>query len=226
MLNIVGCASWCPPTNNLDWTGGEIWSINNAHAAWFRREIYYKPDLIIALDDLRRDEIKHPDYVQEIVDAGCPVLNTHNSRKWKNVTAYPLKKVWKMFPSRSFYDNTINYAFMLALYEEYDHIKFHGCDFVPPYDRHLLRKWKANWAKRGYHDLPEWFKYYDEDVIHWRGGTEPGVENFHVLLGYAMAAGVRVDFAKGSTAANRDRDPFFYGYGYGKIGQPKGPWDK
>ena len=206
MLNIIAMAPWCPPRN----LKGKIWSINNSHAAWKREGIIYKPDLIIAMDDLRRDEIKHPDYVEEIVTAGCPVLSTHDSEKWETVKAFPLDTVYKVFTNTHLFDNTINYAFMLALVKGYKEITFHGTDFVSPDSKKLLSKAGVNWLKRGYRDVPDWFKYYDEDVIHWRGGNEPGVESFHYLMG--RAEGVKMFFAKGSTALNMDRDSFFYGY--------------
>jgi len=208
-VNIIAMSPNTPPPAKIE---GDIWSINNSHAVWKRAGRGYKPHLIIALDDLRRDEKTHPDYVEEIVTAGCPVYNTHNSDKWPSVEEFPLKQVWKAFPKIQLYDNSINYAFMLALTRGYKEICFFGTDFVEPYNKKLLRGADARWVKRGHEDTPRWFRYYDEMNINWRAPCEPGQESFHFLMGVAHASDVKSTFGKNTTALNFDREPFFYGY--------------
>jgi len=208
-VNIVAMARWCPPPKRMK---GDIFSINNSHAVWERAGLTYKPDLIIALDDLKRDVKHFPQYVSEIVDSGYPVYNTHNSRKWPTVKAYPLEKVWKVFHDKRLYDNSVNYAFMLALTEQYEKISFWGTDFVRPYDGKLLRSARLRWTEKGMPDVPDWFKYYDEMNVYWRGPGEPGWESFHTLLGMAIERGVVMEWHPRSSIMNSDRKPFFYGY--------------
>lgn len=67
------------------------------------------------------------------------------------------------------------------------------------------------WANAGY-DAPDWFKYYEPDVLARRGPGEPGVESFHFLFGIARARDVTIHLSDRTTVLNYDRDRFFYGY--------------
>ena len=128
----------------------EMWSINNAH------DVYgFRPDLIIAMDDLARDYKmdEHKQYVLSIVNAGCPVYSARTDDRWPLVTPYPLAKVldaldmdakaWPLF------ENTLSYAFAMALAEKFERIYWFGADWRYRYDDIELKLATERWKLRG-----------------------------------------------------------------------------
>ena len=187
----------------------EIWAINNGSVHYD-----YKPDLIIAMDDFDRDMKHHEDYVLSIVNAGVPVLSTEDSKRWPNVKAYPLKRIAEFLGPNApwILDNTCNYALALALADGHDRIGVFGIDWCHPYDESDLECAHVRWRHKGYGHAPDWFKYYERDVVAARRHTEPGGDSFHYLMGLAKGMGVEIEIMGDSTLLNRDRDRFFYGY--------------
>ena len=208
---ILGLAKWSLPPQEMLTEFDEIWTINNADSAYG-----YETDLIIAMDDFGRDYKTHPKYVSDIVNAGVPVLSTKPDERWPSVEAYPLQEVfdWLLqFHSEPelILDNTCNYAFAMALKQKKTMIGIFGFDWVQPYKKIDLDCAMLRWANDGY-DPPDWFKYYEGDVLARRRPGEPGVESFHFLFGIARALEVDFNFAANTTILNHDRDRFFYGY--------------
>ena len=208
---ILGLAVWSLPDQEMLTEFDEIWTINNSDSAYG-----YKTDLIIAMDDFGRDYKNHPRYVDKIVNAGVSVLSTKPDERWPNVEAYPLQEVYDWLlqfhdEPELILDNSCNYAFALALLRETDPIGLFGFDWVQPYKQIDLDCAALRWADKGY-DAPDWFKYYERDVLARRQPGEPGVEAFHFLFGIARARNVDFMFADNTTILNQDRDRYFYGY--------------
>ena len=185
---------------------GEVWAINNSHAAHD-----YLPDRIIAMDDLERDEPEYPRYVREIVHAGVPVYTATAYPKWDKTVAYPLREVMDSLGLRrrlaqAVFSNTCCYALALALHEKRDPIRLYGFDFERP-DCGTLVEGQRMLLKEG---KPDWFVYYFRDMVRWP--TEPGIHGLTFLLGLAHERGIEVHFPRESTLMDLDRDPFFYGY--------------
>lgn len=193
--------------------GDQLWAINNA-GAFFG----FKPDLIIAMDDLARDYAhpEHKGYVESIVDAGCPVYSARADARWPSVEPYPLAEVLKKLGMArggwALFDNTVNYAFALALALGWRKIAFFGADWCGLYNPIELQVARLRWRLKGFDSAPDWFAYYDGSVVWQRSNLEPGSEAFHWWLGYAEGHGVEVILPRASTVLNRDRKPFFYGY--------------
>ena len=215
---IIGLAKFSLPPQETLKDFDVVWTINNAHSAYS-----YDTDLIIAMDDFGRDYKTHQNYVQGIVYSGNPVLSTKPDERWPAVEAYPLQKVYDWLlgfhpePERIL-DNSCNYALAYAMYlgmtalqKEKDPIGIFGFDWVQRYKKIDLDCAVLRWADAGY-DAPDWFKYYEADVLARRRPGEPGVESFHFLFGIARARGVMVYMAYNTTILNQDRDRFFYGY--------------
>ena len=190
----------------------EVWAINNAAEAYS-----FRADLIIAMDDLARDfkMAEHKHYVRSIVEHGCPVYSARADKRWPTVRPYPLAKVldaleldknaWPLF------DNTLNYAFALAIAEGFTKIFWFGADWRNTYDPLELQVAFVRWRLRGY-DPPDWFVYHDKIVNRYASNTEPGSEAFHWWLGLACHDNIEVLFPPGCTILNRDRVPHWYGY--------------
>ena len=206
---ILGLAAWSLPNECHGYD--EVWTINNAHSAYG-----LETDLIIAMDDFGRDFKTHPDYVREMVDSGIPVLSTKEDERWPTVKAYPLQEVcdWlsEFYPEpERILDNTCNYAFALALKQGRNPIGIYGFEWVNRYKQVDLDCAMLRWKDNGF-DPPDWFKYYEADVLARRRPGEPGIESFHFLFGVAMARGVELVMGESRTILNHDRDRFFYGY--------------
>lgn len=190
----------------------DVWGINNAHAAH-----KFKPDLILALDDLQRDydSGNHYDYVFQIVEAKCPVYSARRHDQWPSVEPYPLKEVLdKLNMNRNawyLFDNTVCYAVALAIARGYTTVSLYGCEFVQPYDDIELDVANYRWKKKGY-DCPSWFAYHSKDIVWRRTPMEPGYESLHWWLGYGAAKGVLFHTPQNSAILNRDRASHFYGY--------------
>lgn len=210
---IVGLADQVSPTKELLGSFRHVWAINNAGAHYG-----FKPDRIIAMDDLARDfkVEKHKKYVRSIVDAGCPVYSARAHKRWPSVRPYPLASVLKHFRMDEsgcrLFDNTVNYAFALALAEGYTFIGLYGIWFVRPDSAHALHASEEHFLAEGFRNAPRWFKYYGPATLCWRRPLEPGNEAVHYWLGYARAKGINIWIQAWSPLMNNDRAPYFYGY--------------
>ena len=211
-IAIVGCLHTTIPRLEELSDCDEVWTINNSHDA------YGLPtDMIIAMDDLERDEDMTPKYVKAIVSAGVPVLSTGKKDKWPSVEPFPLQEVHDFLkqyypePCRLL-DNSCNYALALALARGHTPIKLFAVDWCHPYKEGDLACGTLRWKFKGYGDSPDWFKYYDDFVLSRRMPGEPGIEAFHFLLGMAAVLGTEVEIAGPTAVLNMDRDRYFYGY--------------
>lgn len=192
--------------------------INNAH-----RGYGFEPDLIVAMDDFARDKVSHPDYVESIVTAGCPVISTRRFEDWPAVEPYPLDAVleWLKLPREigcKILSNSINYAVAYLGYKGAKKFHFYGMDFVRPdspgrVERQVNFLDKAVW--------PDWTIYYMEALI--RAPEEPGLDGFCWLVGFLHGKGIKMQFPigkpgqfTGTTFLDFDRPNFFYGYDRGK----------
>lgn len=188
-----------------------IIGINNTHA-----ELDIKVDMIVAMDDLERDEKNYPDYVKNIVNAGVPVYSTRRRKKWPSVVPYPLSKVEKFlnspFLSCKLFDNSIAYAIALAMASDARKIGLSGVDLTMPYNPLNLYLALNAWRHKGHDHAPGWFKYYHDGVLRLRYARECGWESIHFLIGMAHGLGIQLDWMEDSTLLNTDRDDFYYGY--------------
>ena len=191
--------------------GVALWAINQAGHA-----LLVEPDLVIAMDDLRRDASCNEKYVRSILAEKCPI---YTSTPYKNAEAYPLAKVvgwleeWIDLAAWRLLDNTCNYALALALCEGYKRIILSGFRFVSPYSETLLTFQIDKWRRTEYPTAPDWFKYYGDMASLARTPTEPGSESLHFLLGLAVASGVKIELKDGNEGVlNSDRDKFYYGF--------------
>ena len=201
-------------TGRMDISGYEyVIGINNTHA-----QFDIRPDIIVAMDDLERDEKTEPDYVDAIVNAGCPVLSTRRFRKWPSVQPYPIEAITKYLenttslPAHKFLDNSICYATALCLFHGVKKIALCGVDLTPPYNRRGLKAAMERWKRKGYGHAPDWFSHYDRDVLVDRRPRECGWESLHFLIGFGTARWVEFEWGEDSTILNMDRQKFYYGY--------------
>ena len=187
----------------------DVWAINSA-GVWM-----HDCDLIMALDNFRRDLKEHEQYVKNIVGRGIPVISDVTDPEWPNVTAYPLRRVLdSIWPqAKSVRDiipplyNTCNYALALAIADEYDEIRLYGCNFAINDDRWMLHE-QAN----QHPDKPFWWPYHMKSIVMERRDREPGGPTMHFLLGIAHERGIKVHIPMGETLCEVDRIPHFYGY--------------
>lgn len=216
MINFPSSVAICAmaKTGQIDVSDYEmVIGINNTHV-----HVDIDPDLIIAMDDLKRDEKPHPDYVDAIVRYGCPVLSTRKFRKWPNVEPYPLERVAKWvsrqfkLPADKLLDCSISCAIALCLSKTVAKIGLSGVDLTPHYRQVDLECAMIRFKHRGYARAPDWFKYYEDDVLAFRRPREPGWESIHALIGFGMARGVDFEFGGDTTLFNMDRERFYYGY--------------
>ena len=210
---ICGCATGLVPESYAD-NFDSIWTLNLAH-----HDCGVTPDLVIAMDDLRRDAKAEPGYVERLFDGHkADVLTTVANKKWPRAKPYPLQDVVdklairRIFAARLF-DNSLNYAFMLAIVRGFKIVGFHGCAFSRldrPGDPEAFAA--DQWNDGPYRKRPDWFKWHAKDTLLTRRPREPGIEAFHFLLGVAVARGYDVQFSSPTTIMNFDREPYFYGF--------------
>jgi len=187
--------------------------INNTHV-----QEKFEPSLIIAMDDLKRDEKVEPDYVDAIVNKGCPVLSTRKFRKWPSVQPYPLEDVCRWLkrktglPPHRLLDCSISFAIALCLRHLVARVGLSGIDLTPPYNALAMKRGMLQFTEGGYRKPPDWFKYYSQDALKQRRPREPGWESVHYLVGFGTALGMKFEWGKDSTLMNSDRDRYFYGY--------------
>jgi hypothetical protein len=202
-----GARAWVDTWNKGTDESGFILGINNAH------DIYgFKPDAIIAMDDLRRDRETHPAYVKSITTAGCPVWVCTAYPEYPSTKAYPLKDVieWTNSGPRmasKVLNNTCCYALALAGLLGYDEIYLVGFQFVLPDDKEYVLKAHAE-REPG---EPDWFHYYIKKPL-VRRPQEPGLEGCAYWVGVLTAMGRQVAIQDGTTFMDMDRPDFFYGY--------------
>ena len=186
---------------------GHVWTINEAKAA--------NCSMIIAMDDLRRDKVTHPDYVEQLVARAAPLVTTNHYPEYPTTLAYPLREVIdsvfdgdESIASRCL-KNTCGYALALAVCKQANEIFLIGFDFCAPDKKLLLDN---AWPDRIKLNDPSWFKYYDKEVIKNRWHREPGEAGVNFLLGLAFARKIDVNIYDNSTLLDSDRPDFFYGY--------------
>lgn len=201
-------------TGQLDVSGYEyVIGINNTHV-----QCDINPDMIIAMDDLKRDEKVDPKYVDAIVNKGCPVLSTRKFRKWPSVEPYPLEDVTRWLkrktglPPHTLLDCSISFAIALCVRHLVPKVGLSGIDLTPPYNKTDLDCGLLRFQHKGYKNPPEWMRYYDDRVLLERRPREPGWSEIHYLIGFGTALGVKFEWAADSTILESDRDKFYYGY--------------
>ena len=203
-IAIVGCSVPSQDdTFRMDWN--EVWAINNALVSTDGPA----PDLIIAMDDLERDEEVNSRYVEGIVNSGCPVITTRHFDKWPTTVAYPLKEVLSILPTisstrKTLLLNTVNYALAYAIYLGAGRIGLFGCDFSMKDDDWLLDYALKAWTRK-YPNPPDWFKYYHESTLERRAALEPGENATAFLIGFARGKGIEIVIPPTSTLLDHGR---------------------
>ena len=210
---ICGCASSLPASRSIKRKFETVWTINLAAIP-----CKIEPDLVIAIDDFRRDEAAEPGYVARLFAGhAAPVLTTIPYPEWPRSQAYPLSWVIEQLGcpppiARRLFDNSVNYALALAIARGARHIGLYGIGFTDggqDWDEIGERDWEGS---KYYGDLrPDWFKYHGDRALFTRAPTEPGGEACHLLIGMAMEAGIEFSFWE-STLLNLDRESYFYGW--------------
>lgn len=199
----TGVKSWKREWEKSPEQFGHIIGINNSHAVYD-----FRPNLIIAMDDLQRDLKTHPDYVSQIINEGVPVLTAAAHGLW-NCKPYPIRQAvdfldWEEAPR--ILDNTCNYALTYALMKGYQEIHLVGYQWVHP---DIFTNVEAAESQCAESD-PDWVKYYRGPLI--RKPSEPGQESCAYLIGLANGMGRDIDMTYSPFLFDRDRPSFFYGY--------------
>lgn len=186
-----------------------VWAINNA-GMWF-----HDIDLIIAMDDFKRDSKTHPKYVKALTNRGVPILTCTAYKKYPALMEYPLKEVLEYLDISHWchyhpLDNSCNYALAYAMYKGMKQIALCGFEFRKPYTKLALLE-AEEFAKRTYgENVPDWFKYYMKDWL--PKAQEPGELSCYWLLATARERGIAVSIPTGTTLMGADIPKFFYGY--------------
>ena len=187
-----------------------VWAIDNS-GMWF-----HDIDLIVAMDDFRRDAktkpVNHRKYVDALTNRGVPIITSTAYKEYPCLEEYPLaevleylgRKPWEHHPL----DNSINYAIALAMYRGMKQIRLVGVEFVPPHKPSAL-EYAREVAKDKYGAVPDWFKYYMKPALRTPG--EPGESNCTWLLEFAMARGISIGLQYGTTLMGLDIPVFYYG---------------
>ena len=178
----------------------EVWAINAA-GVWWRGHT----DLLIHMDDLKRDEKRDKKYVERITGTGLPIL-TCTKHDYSKAIDFPNGQVAKgLLPDDWHFDNSVNYAIGYALWHGVTDLYLYGCEFSPG------KSWfDYNESMKSVKDYePWWCVYYRKPMF--REAGEPGAEQCHFLLGVAQERGVKIHLPPGSTLMDRDRLAFWYG---------------
>ena len=92
-----------------------VWAINNA-GMWLE-----DIDLIISMDDLRRDTTFDPEYVKGLTERGVPLLTATAYEEYPSTMAYPLKEVLDYLNIKPGelhpLDNSCNYSLAYAMFK-------------------------------------------------------------------------------------------------------------
>ena len=185
-----------------------IWAINNA-GMWLD-----DIDLIISMDDLRRDITFDPEYVKGLTGRGIPLLTSTAYEEYPSTMDYPLKEVLDYLdiePGEIHpLDNSCNYSLAYAMYKGMKEISLVGYEFRASYSRTTLYE-ADKFAKEKYgDDVPFWFKYYMKDYM--TRASEPGEFGCCYLMGMCKERGIHINLAFGTTLMNADLPVFYYGY--------------
>ncbi len=185
-----------------------VWAINNA-AMWLD-----DIDLVISMDDFRRDEKIDPQYVKDLTGRGVPVLTSTAYEKYPSLQEYPLKKVLDYLDIEPGglhpLDNSCNYTLAYAMYKGMTEISLVGYEFRGGYTLHTLLA-AQKFAEENYgENVPDWFKFYMKDYMPQAG--EPGEPSCCYLLGICKERGIDIDLAFGTTLMNAHLPRFYYGY--------------
>ncbi len=187
----------------------EVWAINNA-GMWF-----HDIDLIIAMDDFKRDSKTHPQYVHRLTTRGVPILTCTTYPEYPLLREYPTSGVmayldvdpdWAPHPL----DNSCNYALAYAMYLGFTEIHLYGFEFKTSITRKAyIEAQKYAMDKYG-RNTPDWFGFYMKDWM--PKAQEPGEESCHWLLGLCHGRGINVRLTDGTTLVSAHLPRFFYGY--------------
>lgn len=192
----------------------DIWAVNNV-GIWLKdAQPPFVPDLVIAMDDLKRDEDEFADYVRDMTSLPYPLL-TCTKHDYKNTFEYPIKAVMKylwpratrMDECRPVIDNTICYAFALAIYRGYSTIFLYGCDFRFPDEPIMIDDWRMEHKGK-----PYWYVYHMAEPMMRRRDREPGLTTLCYLIGHARERGIEVRLPQNTTLFDMDRPFYCYGY--------------
>ncbi len=185
-----------------------VWAINEA-GTWLD-----DVDLIIAMDDFRRDEKIDAEYVRKLMETGKPILACTVYEEYPTLQEYPLKAVLdcldinpgELHPL----DNSCNYALAYAMYKGMNEIHLVGYEFRPQYTLNQLFKAQKYAEEKYGDDVPDWFKFYMRDYMPQAG--EPGEVGCCYLLGMCKERNIDVALAMGTTLMNAHWPRFYYGY--------------
>lgn len=183
-----------------------VWSINDAS----RVHWYIGPDMVVAMDDWKRDVRIDPKYVEFISSLGVPVCGTKAYKQWPCLFAYPVKEVVGML-GRPWLDNTCSYALALAIYLGIKEINLYGFDFWTRDTAGAIYD-ATEVAKEKYGKVPAWFAYYMSACTERRRLMEPGGECVSYLIGFARGRGLKVNVPAGTALMDLDREQYLYGY--------------
>ena len=182
-----------------------VWSINNSHAAYD-----FPTDRIVAMDDLKRDIVEHPKYVDQIVTAGVPVVTSTAYPDWPSTSAFPIEQaiaqIGDLRLARRVLTNSWCYALLLAIMEGVPEVWLYGAEFESPDNESDLLRQRNKLLPHH----PDWFVYYDRSTV--RLPTEPGIHGLTFLMGMAIERGIGLRIPMGSSLMDWDRPNFFYGY--------------
>ena len=186
-----------------------VWAINNA-GMWF-----HDIDLIIAMDDFKRDSKTHPKYVKALTNRGVPILTCTTYETYPSQQEYPTVEVmvyldvasdWAPHPL----DNSCNYALAYAMYRGMKEIHLYGYEFRAPItEKAYMEAQKYAMEKYG-RNTPDWFGFYMKPWL--PKAQEPGEESCHWLLGLCHGRGIKVRFSENTTLVSASLPRFYYGY--------------
>lgn len=185
---------------------GVVWAINDVQ----RVHLLPKADMIIAMDDWKRDYRIDPGYVGFISNMETPVCTSTAYQEWPCLFEYPIKPVVKML-GRPWLDNTWSYAMALAIYLGFREIRLYGADFWTA-DTEGMEIDAENYAAVKYGKVPSWFRYYMPPCTTRRRMMEPGGECLSHLIGFALGRGIDVFVPEGTALMDLDREQYLYGY--------------
>ncbi|KKK79150.1 hypothetical protein LCGC14_2836400 [marine sediment metagenome] len=185
-----------------------VWAINNA-GMWF-----HDIDLIIAMDDFKRDSKTHPKYVKALTNRGVPVLTCTAHEEYPSLQEYPTAEVMEYLRVNPDFaphplDNSCNYALAYAMYLGMTEIHLYGFEFRAAMTKKAYIE-AQKYAMERYGRVPEWFGFYMKEWLPRPG--EPGEESCHWLLGLCHGRGIKIRCSEDTTLLSASLPKFFYGF--------------
>lgn len=102
----------------------EVWGINTAHRA-------IKCDRIWIMDDLKRLEVRYPDWANELKLVNTPIMTANAYPEFPNAHAIPIDEMCKNIGD-NYFSTTVAYAIGYAIHIEVETMWIYGCDFWYP----------------------------------------------------------------------------------------------